>query len=135
MQVFSYQFEEFELDLRRYELRRNGQILKLERMPMELLILMVSREGALISRVEIIDKLWGRDVFVETEHGINTAVRKIRQTLRDDPENPRFIKTLKGRGYRFDAKIIRSEKQRARIRARTRAFPLFLWIAIVGPDK
>lgn len=110
MQVFSYQFEEFELDLRRYELRRNGQILKLERMPMELLILMVSREGALISREEIIDKLWGRDVFVETEHGINTAVRKIRQTLRDDPENPRFIKTLKGRGYRFDAKIIRSEK-------------------------
>ena len=77
---------------------------------MELLILMVSRRGTLISREEIIDKLWGRDVFVETEHGINTAVRKIRQTLRDDPENPRFIKTLKGRGYRFDAKIIRSEK-------------------------
>ncbi len=110
MQVFSYQFEEFELDLRRYELRRNGQVLKLERIPMELLILMVSREGALVSREEIIDKLWGRDVFVETEHGINTAVRKVRQTLRDDPENPRFVKTLKGRGYRFDAKIIRSEK-------------------------
>jgi TolB-like protein/DNA-binding winged helix-turn-helix (wHTH) protein/Tfp pilus assembly protein PilF len=105
MSVSSYEFEGFELDLKRYELRRNGQPLKLEKLPMELLILLVSRGGELVSREEIIEKLWGKDVFVETEHSVNTAVRKIRQTLGDDPENPRFVKTLVGKGYRFNATV------------------------------
>jgi TolB-like protein/DNA-binding winged helix-turn-helix (wHTH) protein/Tfp pilus assembly protein PilF len=82
-------------------LRQNGRVLKLEKIPMELLILLVSRHGELVSRDEIIAKLWGRDVFIETEHGINTAVRKIRQTLEDDPERPRFVQTVVGKGYRF----------------------------------
>ena len=68
---------------------------------MELLILLVGRQGELVSRDEIIAKLWGRDVFIETEHGINTAVRKIRQTLGDDPERPSFVQTVVGKGYRF----------------------------------
>ena len=100
-----YQFEGFQLDVERYELRRNGRVLKLEKIPMELLILLISRQGKLVSREEIVEKLWGRDVFIETEHGINTAIRKIRQALRDDPENPRFVRTLKGKGYRFDAAL------------------------------
>jgi len=95
-----YQFEGFQLDVERYELRRNGRVLKLEKIPMELLILLISRQGKLVSREEIVEKLWGRDVFIETEHGINTAIRKIRQALGDDPENPRFVRTLKGKGYR-----------------------------------
>ena len=70
---------------------------------MELLILLVGRHGELVSRDEIIAKLWGRDVFIETEHGINTAVRKIRQTLVDDPEQSRFVQTVVGKGYRFVA--------------------------------
>ena len=68
---------------------------------MELLILLISRHGELVSREEIIEKLWGQDVFIETEHGINTAVRKIRQTLGDDPERSRFVQTVVGKGYRF----------------------------------
>jgi len=96
-----YQFEGFQLDVACYELRRNGHVLKLEKIPMELLILLISRRGELVSREEIIAKLWGQDVFIETEHGINTAVRKIRQTLGDDPERPRFVQTVVGKGYRF----------------------------------
>lgn len=72
---------------------------------MELLLLLVGRHGELVSREEIIAKLWGQDVFIETEHGINTAVRKIRQTLGDDPERSRFVQTVVGKGYRFVAAV------------------------------
>jgi TolB-like protein/DNA-binding winged helix-turn-helix (wHTH) protein len=101
----SYHFGEFELDRERFELRRNGRALKLERIPLELLLLLAEKQGAVVSRQEIIDRLWGRDVFVDTEHGINTAIRKIRQTLKDDPEQPRFVQTVTGKGYRFVAEI------------------------------
>jgi TolB-like protein/DNA-binding winged helix-turn-helix (wHTH) protein len=99
--VGPYQFEGFQLDVARYELRRNGHVLKLEKIPMELLILLVSRKGELVSREEIIAQLWGPGVFIETEHSINTAIRKIRQTLGDDPERSRFVQTVVGKGYRF----------------------------------
>src|ERR1700723_3540384 len=98
-----YHFGEFELDRERFELRRNGDALKLERIPLELLLLLAERQGAVVTRQEIIDRLWGKDVFVDTEHGINTAIRKIRQALRDDPERPRFVQTVTGKGYRFVA--------------------------------
>src|SRR5262245_25171333 len=68
---------------------------------MELLILLVSRKGALVSREEIVGRLWGPEVFVDSEHGINTAVRKIRRALNDDPERPQFVETVVGKGYRF----------------------------------
>ena len=99
----AYHFADFELDPARFELRRNGRSLKLERIPMELLILLVEKDGNIATRQEIVDRLWGKDVFVDTEHGINTAIRKIRQTLRDDPEKPRFVQTVTGKGYRFIA--------------------------------
>src|ERR1700735_5243516 len=98
-----YKFGDVELDPSRFELRRSGRALKLERIPMELLILLVEREGRVVTRQEIVDRLWGKDVFVDTEHGINTAVRKIRQALSDDSEQPRFILTVSGKGYRFVA--------------------------------
>ena len=101
----AYQFESFELDVPQFELRRSGRVLKLERIPMELLILLVSRHGELVSRDEIIERIWGKDVFVETEHSVNTAVRKVRQALGDDPENSRFIQTVVGKGYRFTAAV------------------------------
>lgn len=96
-----YRFGDFELDGPRYELRRNGRVQKLERIPMDLLILLLEKQGEVLTRQEIVARLWGKDVFVDTEHGINTAVRKIRQVLRDDPEQPRFVLTVTGRGYRF----------------------------------
>jgi len=72
---------------------------------MELLILLASREGQLVTRTEIAERLWASEVFVDTEHGINTAIRKLRYLLRDDPGHPQFIQTVVGMGYRFIAPI------------------------------
>jgi TolB-like protein/DNA-binding winged helix-turn-helix (wHTH) protein len=99
----SYKFGQFDLDCARYELRRNGRILKLERIPMELLSLLAEKDGHVVSRQEIIERLWGKDVFVDTEHGINTAIRKIRAALQEDAERPRFVQTVLGKGYRLVA--------------------------------
>jgi DNA-binding winged helix-turn-helix (wHTH) protein/Tol biopolymer transport system component len=101
-----YEFGDFTVDCDGSELRRAGRILKLEKKPMELLILLVERNGDLVTRAEIAERLWGREVFVDTEHGINTAIRKIRQVLRDDPERPRFVQTITGKGYRFVAGVL-----------------------------
>jgi len=73
---------------------------------MELLLLLVERKGELVSREEISQRLWGADVFVDVDLGINTAVRKVRTALRDDPEKPRFVETVIGKGYRFAAPVI-----------------------------
>jgi DNA-binding winged helix-turn-helix (wHTH) protein len=78
---------------------------RVERKPMELLILLASRQGQLVTRAEIAERLWSSEVFVDTEHGINTAVRKLRHVLRDDAEEPTFIQTVTGMGYRFVAKV------------------------------
>ncbi len=97
--------DDFELDLRAYELRRSGRPLKLERIPMELLILLIEHRGELVTREQIIEGIWGKDVFLDTESGINAAIRKIRLVLKDDPELPRFVQTVTGKGYRFIAPI------------------------------
>ena len=100
-----FEFGEFKLDGEGFELRRGDRVLKLERKPMELLLLLAERSGHVVTRTEIAERLWEREVFVDTEHGINTAVRKIRQVLGDDPEQPRFVQTVTGRGYRFIAPV------------------------------
>ena len=97
----SYFFGEFQLDCSRYQLRRNERTLKLERLPMELLILLAEKNGAIVSRQEIIDRLWGKNVFIDTEHGIKTAIRKIRTALHEDADHPRFLITVQGKGYRL----------------------------------
>jgi eukaryotic-like serine/threonine-protein kinase len=104
-------FEDFELDLRAYQVRRSGRTLKLERIPMEVLLLLAERPGQLVTREEIIEKLWGKDVFLDTDNAINTAIRKIRQVLKDDPEQPRFVQTITGKGYRFIASVTEPETQ------------------------
>ena len=98
-------FEEFELDVESYELRRSGRPVKLERIPMELLILLLQNTGKLVRREAIHQRLWGENVFVETEHSVNTAVNKLRASLHDDPREPRFVQTVVGQGYRFIAKV------------------------------
>src|SRR5260370_24616658 len=92
---------DIELDLGRYELRRKGQRVKAEKKPMELLIFLVSRRDQLVSRQEIVSKLWGSDLFLDTEPNINNIVRKIRSALGDDSAKPRFLETVVGKGYRF----------------------------------
>jgi DNA-binding winged helix-turn-helix (wHTH) protein len=97
--------EGFELDRTAYELRRAGRPQKLERIPMEILLLFVDHRGQLVTREEIIERVWGKGVFLDTDNGINAAISKIRQVLRDDPENPVSIQTIKGKGYRFIAAV------------------------------
>jgi TolB-like protein/DNA-binding winged helix-turn-helix (wHTH) protein/cytochrome c-type biogenesis protein CcmH/NrfG len=106
MAVTVFEFDVFTLDCDRFELSRAGRSLKLERIPMELLILLARRDGHLVTRTEIAEHLWDKEVFVDTEHGINTAIRKIRLVLRDDPEQSRFVQTVTGKGYRFIAPIV-----------------------------
>src|SRR5262245_15050845 len=97
--------ENLELDARAYELRRSGEPLKLERIPMELLLLLVEQRGQLVTRDQILARIWGKDVFIEADNSINAAIRKIRQVLKDDPEHPRFVQTITGKGYRFIAPV------------------------------
>jgi len=93
------------VDVSRYELSLNGKRLKLERQPMDLLILFVRRRGELVTREQIIDKLWGKDVFVDVDRSINSAVRKIRTVLGDDSGQPRYLETVVGKGYRFVGEV------------------------------
>jgi TolB-like protein/DNA-binding winged helix-turn-helix (wHTH) protein/Tfp pilus assembly protein PilF len=102
--------EDFELDLRPRRLRRNDRVLKLERIPLEILILLLERRGEIVSRDEIVARIWGSDVFLDTDNSIRGAIRKVRQVLKDDPETPRFIQTVTGRGYRFIAPVVLSEE-------------------------
>jgi TolB-like protein/DNA-binding winged helix-turn-helix (wHTH) protein len=99
-------FGDFEFDPSVYELRHNGTPVRLERQPMDLLILLVERRNQLVSREDIVQRLWDPRVFVDVETGVNTAVRKLRIALGDSAENPRFIETVPRRGYRFVAEVV-----------------------------
>jgi len=101
----SFRFGEFELDVAAYVLRRAGQRIKLEKIPMEVLVALVQKAGLLVNRSEIHAALWGSDVFVDQDAAINTAIRKIRRALGDDAEHPRFVETVVGKGYRFIASL------------------------------
>ena len=109
--VSSYKFGQFELDLRSYDLKRDGEPLRLEKIPMELLIFLVEHHGQLVTRERIIERLWGKQVFLDTEQGVNTAIRKIRQVLLDDPEKPQFLETVVGKGYRFVGNVTAKEDE------------------------
>jgi TolB-like protein/Flp pilus assembly protein TadD len=98
-------FGGFELDIPAYELRRGSQVIKMERLAMDLLLFLIARRGELVSRDQIVEKLWGKDVFLDAEHGVNTAVRKVRLALEDHPTHPRFVQTTPGKGYRFIASV------------------------------
>jgi class 3 adenylate cyclase len=99
-------FADFELDPNAYRLSRAGEVIRLERIPLELLFLLMERCGQLVTRDQILERVWGKGVFIDSEHGINTAVRKIRRALNDDANAPRFIVTIPGKGYRFIAPVV-----------------------------
>jgi DNA-binding winged helix-turn-helix (wHTH) protein/tetratricopeptide (TPR) repeat protein len=90
-----------EIDLGRYELRRFGRRIKLEKKPMELLIFLLGRREQMVSREEIVKKLWRSDLFIDTEKNLNNIVRKLRTALGDKADRPRFLETVVGKGYRF----------------------------------
>jgi TolB-like protein/DNA-binding winged helix-turn-helix (wHTH) protein len=101
----TFRFSDFELDVAAYQLRRQGRIVRLERQPMDVLILLVERRRQLVSRADIVERLWGKDVFVDVETGVHTAIRKIRQALGDSISTPAFVETVPSKGYRFVADV------------------------------
>jgi len=81
----------------------HGQPVRLEGLPLQLLMFLIDKKGQLVSREQISSELWGKDVFVDVEQGINTAIRKVRMALDDDSDQPHYLQTVVGRGYRFIA--------------------------------
>src|SRR5579871_4660399 len=98
-------FGPFEVDLQTHELWKYGTRLKLVGQPFEILALLLSRPGKLVTRDELRNRLWPSDTFVDFNHGLNAAVNKLREALSDSAEDPRFIETLPRRGYRFVAEV------------------------------
>jgi TolB-like protein/DNA-binding winged helix-turn-helix (wHTH) protein/tetratricopeptide (TPR) repeat protein len=98
-------FATFEVDLQARELRKNGLKLKLHGQPFEVLAMLLERPGELVSREQLRERLWPTDTFVDFDHGVNTAINRLREALGDSADNPRFIETLPRRGYRFLASV------------------------------
>jgi len=98
-------FGDFVLDFGRFQLSQAGCPIKLEGLPLQLLMFLVENKGQLVTREQIAEALWGKDVFVDVEGGINTAIRKVRMVLDDNSDQPRYLQTVVGRGYRFVATI------------------------------
>ncbi len=98
-------FGVFELDLRSGELRSQGRKVKVEGQPLQVLMCLLENPGELVTREDLHRKLWQADTFVNFEHGLNAAVKRLRQALKDSAENPRFVETLPRRGYRFIAPV------------------------------
>jgi DNA-binding winged helix-turn-helix (wHTH) protein/tetratricopeptide (TPR) repeat protein len=128
MQATKKAVGEVELDLGRYELRRFGRRVKLEKKPMELLIFLVGRRDQMVSREEIVKKLWRSSLFIDTERNLNNIIRKIRTALGDDSDKPRFLETVVGKGYRFigPVRVIDAQHPRSDFGGISRAF---------GPEK
>src|SRR5581483_739980 len=101
----AYRFGPFELDSGSGELRRKGLKVRLRGRPIDILILLIGRRGELVSRDELRNQLWGADTFVDFDHGLNSAMNKLREALGDTGGNCRYIETVPRRGYRFIAPI------------------------------
>lgn len=109
-----FRFGDFELDVAAFTLRRGTAAVRLETIPMEVLILLVKHAGTLVVRDNIYAALWGPDVFLDRDAAINTAIRKIRKALGEDGDRPRFIETVVGKGYRFVGPIVAGRIDSAR---------------------
>ncbi len=99
--VLKYKFDEFEADVRAAELRHNGTRLKLQLQPFQLLLALLERPHDVVTREELRQRLWPEDTFVDFDHGLNTAVAKLRDVLGDSASSPKYIETVAKRGYRF----------------------------------
>src|SRR6201993_451895 len=109
MSAKKVRFDDYELDFGRFQLFRSGQPVRLEGLPLQLLMFLIENQCQLVTREQIADALWGKDVFVDVEQGINTAIRKVRMALGDDSGQPQYLQTVVGRGYRFVADIRTAE--------------------------
>jgi DNA-binding winged helix-turn-helix (wHTH) protein len=100
-----FRFGVFEVDPREGELRKSGLRIKLQDQPLQLLVMLLERPGEIVTREELQRRLWATDTFVDFDHSLNSAIKKLREALGDRSENPRFIETLHRRGYRFVAPV------------------------------
>ncbi len=98
-------FATFEVDLRARELRKGGIRIRLQDQPFEILTVMLDRPGEVVTREELRQLLWPAGTFVDFEHSLNAAIKRLRAALGDDADNPRFVETLHRRGYRFIAAV------------------------------
>ncbi len=104
-QARRYRFGAFEADASTGELRRQGIRIKLHAQPFQVLLMLLERPGEVLSREEISRALWSDGTFVDYDHGVNSAVNRIREALGDAANSPRFVETLARRGYRFVAPV------------------------------
>ena len=100
-----YRFGPFELDPSQGRLSRSGSPVKLQDLPLRLLVLLLERPTEIVAREELRQRLWPEDTFVEFDNSLGVAVRKLREALRDDADAPRYIETVPRRGYRFVAPV------------------------------
>ena len=98
-------FSVFEVDLASGELRKNGQKIRLQEQPFQVLAALLENAGQVVTREDLRQKIWPADTFVDFDHSLNTAVNKIRESLGDSASSPRFVETLARRGYRFIAPV------------------------------
>jgi DNA-binding winged helix-turn-helix (wHTH) protein len=123
-------FGPFRLDVSQRDLTRHGERLRVQDQPMELLIALLERPGRLVTRAELRARLWPADTFVDFDHGVNAAVKRLRDSLGDCAETPRFVETVHRHGYRFIAPIERDEARASGARWRLGAV-LALALAVV----
>src|ERR1035441_4323041 len=100
-----FRFGLFEFDPESGELRKQGMKIRLQGQPMEILALLLARSGEVVTREELQRTLWQADTFVDFEHSLNAAMKRLRAALGDPAETPRFVETVVGRGYRFIAPV------------------------------
>ena len=105
MSTTRVKFDEFEVDPANFQLRRSGSLVQIERIPMELLLILIEKRGQLVNRAEIFEKIWGKDVFLDADSAVSTAVRKLRRALGDDASSPKYVETVVAKGYRFIASV------------------------------
>jgi DNA-binding winged helix-turn-helix (wHTH) protein len=104
-------FGVYELDLQAAELRKNGMRVRCQEQPLQVLAALLERPGVLVAREELRTRVWSDDTFVDFDHALNTAVKKIRAALNDDADFPRYIETVPRRGYRFIAPVAEKTNQ------------------------
>ena len=128
-------FGTFEVDLRAGELRRNGSRVRLQEQPFQILLALVERPGEVVTRDELRKKLWPADTFVDFDHSLNAAIRRLRDALGDSAENPRFVETVARRGYRFIAPVngiaSPAESTPTEVAPVPRSRRKWLWLALV----
>jgi len=100
-----FRFGVFEADAARGELRKHGVRIKLHAQPFQVLVMLLEKPSELVTREEMRRRLWGEDTFVDFDHGLNSAVNKIRDALGDSASQPRYVETVSGKGYRFIAPV------------------------------